>query len=213
MRPLNPDKDRYFPADESLRVLLHSPQSSEYFCDTRGGMGLAPEISCGSASHDERLLESWAHALSTTLREYRTVLAILRRVHGLGRAECHAALLKQVRPASFKVAALEKAAILNALQYSEGCAVNAAALCGIGKTTLYRKLQQYGIRKTEPAVCPCCGCRLHAEYAVLEHATLDLGAGSSRPLTTEASNRHPGARSRRSNRTVPLKFYRTLPMS
>jgi two-component system response regulator HydG len=40
---------------------------------------------------------------------------------------------------------LERAAILNALEYTKGDRMMAAHLLGIGRTTLYRKLKEYNI--------------------------------------------------------------------
>jgi transcriptional regulator with PAS, ATPase and Fis domain len=42
------------------------------------------------------------------------------------------------------LAELEKQAILNALEYTKGDRLSAANLLGIGRTTLYRKLKEYG---------------------------------------------------------------------
>jgi DNA-binding NtrC family response regulator len=44
------------------------------------------------------------------------------------------------------LAEMEKRAIANALQYTKGDRVMAANLLGIGRTTLYRKIKEYGIR-------------------------------------------------------------------
>jgi DNA-binding NtrC family response regulator len=44
------------------------------------------------------------------------------------------------------LAEMEKRAIINALQYTKGDRVMAAHLLGIGRTTLYRKLKEYGIQ-------------------------------------------------------------------
>lgn len=43
------------------------------------------------------------------------------------------------------LADLEKRAILNALEYTKGDRTIAAAMLGIGRTTLYRKLKEYGL--------------------------------------------------------------------
>ena len=43
------------------------------------------------------------------------------------------------------LAQLEKRAILNALEYTKGDRTVAAAMLGIGRTTLYRKLKEYGL--------------------------------------------------------------------
>jgi transcriptional regulator of acetoin/glycerol metabolism len=44
------------------------------------------------------------------------------------------------------LAEMEKRAIIQALQYTKGDRVMAAHLLGIGRTTLYRKLKEYGIQ-------------------------------------------------------------------
>ena len=43
------------------------------------------------------------------------------------------------------IAEMEKQAILNTIQQLNGDKLMAARLLGIGKTTLYRKLKEYGI--------------------------------------------------------------------
>lgn len=45
------------------------------------------------------------------------------------------------------LAEMEKRAIANALQYTKGDRVMAAHLLGIGRTTLYRKIKEYGIHR------------------------------------------------------------------
>jgi transcriptional regulator of acetoin/glycerol metabolism len=40
---------------------------------------------------------------------------------------------------------VEKHAILDALDYTKGDRTVAAAMLGIGRTTLYRKLKEYGL--------------------------------------------------------------------
>ncbi|HEX5483112.1 MAG TPA: sigma-54 dependent transcriptional regulator [Terriglobia bacterium] len=45
---------------------------------------------------------------------------------------------------------LERRAILNALQTAGGDRLRAAKLLGIGKTTIYRKLKEYGIEESSP---------------------------------------------------------------
>ena len=48
-------------------------------------------------------------------------------------------------PAVIPLAELERRAILNALEYTRGDRALAAQLLGIGRTTLYRKLKEYGL--------------------------------------------------------------------
>ena len=49
----------------------------------------------------------------------------------------------QVHPVE-PLADVERRAILNAVRYTKGDRTVAAALLGIGRTTLYRKLKEYG---------------------------------------------------------------------
>ena len=49
----------------------------------------------------------------------------------------------QVHPVE-PLADVERRAILNAIRYTKGDRTVAAALLGIGRTTLYRKLKEYG---------------------------------------------------------------------
>jgi DNA-binding NtrC family response regulator len=48
------------------------------------------------------------------------------------------------------IAAMEKQAILKALQQTDGDKMKAAKLLGIGKTTLYRKLKEYSVGEVKP---------------------------------------------------------------
>jgi DNA-binding NtrC family response regulator len=50
-----------------------------------------------------------------------------------------------VAPAVKTLAELEREAILRAIRILRGDKLQAAMLLGIGKTTLYRKLKEYGI--------------------------------------------------------------------
>jgi len=47
------------------------------------------------------------------------------------------------------IAEMEKQAILNTIRQLNGDKLTAAKLLGIGKTTLYRKLKEYGIEKDD----------------------------------------------------------------
>jgi two-component system response regulator HydG len=46
---------------------------------------------------------------------------------------------------------MEKQAILNTIRQLNGDKLTAAKLLGIGKTTLYRKLKEYGIERDDVA--------------------------------------------------------------
>ena len=57
---------------------------------------------------------------------------------------------QEVEPNTFlTIAEMEKQAILNTLRHLSGDKLTAARLLGIGKTTLYRKLKEYGIGDNE----------------------------------------------------------------
>jgi DNA-binding NtrC family response regulator len=49
------------------------------------------------------------------------------------------------KPAVLPLAEMEKQAILNTIKQLKGDKLMAARLLGIGKTTLYRKLKEYGV--------------------------------------------------------------------
>ena len=50
------------------------------------------------------------------------------------------------------LAELERQAILDTLRRLNGDKLTAAKLLGIGKTTLYRKLKEYGLGETAPGL-------------------------------------------------------------
>ena len=52
-------------------------------------------------------------------------------------------------PGVLTIAEMEKQAILNTIRQLNGDKLTAAKLLGIGKTTLYRKLKEYGIADIE----------------------------------------------------------------
>jgi len=54
------------------------------------------------------------------------------------------------KPSVKALADLEREAILSAIQALNGDKLQAAKLLGIGKTTLYRKLKEYGIADSPP---------------------------------------------------------------
>jgi DNA-binding protein Fis len=45
------------------------------------------------------------------------------------------------------LAEVEKRAIVEAIEYTKGDRTVAAAMLGIGRTTLYRKLKEYGLKE------------------------------------------------------------------
>jgi transcriptional regulator with PAS, ATPase and Fis domain len=65
--------------------------------------------------------------------------------------EVFAGLLASPGQGIIPLAELEKRAILNALDYTKGDRAIAAAMLGIGRTTLYRKLKEYGLQEWERA--------------------------------------------------------------
>jgi len=73
-------------------------------------------------------------------------LAARRATLAPGKAEEPGATI-HVQP----IAELERQAILEAIRLLDGDKLKAAKLLGIGKTTLYRKLKEYGISDPVPA--------------------------------------------------------------
>jgi hypothetical protein len=80
----------------------------------------------------------------------------------MGSANCHKAVSRSfVPPETLNLNNLEKAALEKALQVTGGSILAAAQLLGIGKTTAYRKVKEYGLATaTGVAFCPNCGRRL-----------------------------------------------------
>ena len=87
---------------------------------------------------------------------------LAHRAYEMGSANCHKAISRSFSlPETFNLNELEKAALEKALQVTGGSILAAAQLLGIGKTTAYRKLKEYGLATdTGPAFCPNCGRRL-----------------------------------------------------
>jgi len=64
-------------------------------------------------------------------------------------------------PATLNLNDLEKAALEKALQLTGGSIPAAARVLGVGKTTAYRKVKQYGLATgIGVTFCPNCGRRL-----------------------------------------------------
>jgi len=80
----------------------------------------------------------------------------------MGSANCHKAISRSLAlPETLNLNDLEKAALEKALQVTGGSIPATAELLGIGKTTAYRKVNQYGLATgTSAAFCPNCGRRL-----------------------------------------------------
>ncbi len=71
------------------------------------------------------------------------------RMHQRAAQEEQVVAMAAARPSGLRtIAELEKQAILDAIAYLKGDKLKAAKLLGIGKTTLYRKLKEYGISET-----------------------------------------------------------------
>jgi DNA-binding NtrC family response regulator len=81
--------------------------------------------------------------MPTQLQEYR--------MHSQAAAELSAEQPSTLDASILTIAEMEKQAILNTLRQLKGDKMMAAKLLGIGKTTLYRKLKEYGI-SDEPEV-------------------------------------------------------------
>ena len=79
------------------------------------------------------------HDLPTQLQEFRTRSHPTRGLRSAGEASVDTRILT--------IAEIEKQAILNTLHRLDGDKVTAARLLGIGRTTLYRKLNEYRIQK------------------------------------------------------------------
>jgi two-component system response regulator HydG len=67
------------------------------------------------------------------------------RMHWQAAAETSPEESVKVDASILTIAEMEKQAILNTLRQLNGDKLTAARLLGIGKTTLYRKLKEYGI--------------------------------------------------------------------
>jgi len=87
---------------------------------------------------------------------------LAHRAYEMGSANCHKAVSHSfVMPETLNLIDLEKAALEKALQVSGGSILAAAQLLGIGKTTAYRKVKEYGLATgVGVAFCPNCGRRL-----------------------------------------------------
>jgi hypothetical protein len=80
----------------------------------------------------------------------------------MGSASCHKAVSSSFALAeTLNLNELEKCALEKALQVTGGSILAAAQLLGIGKTTAYRKVKEYGLATGNgPSFCPNCGRRL-----------------------------------------------------
>jgi hypothetical protein len=80
----------------------------------------------------------------------------------MGSANCHKAVSYSFTlPETLNVNDLEKAAIEKALQVTGGSILAASQLLGIGKTTAYRKVKEFGlVIGIGAGSCPNCSRRL-----------------------------------------------------
>src|SRR3974390_2354253 len=87
---------------------------------------------------------------------------LAHRAYEMGSANCHQAISRSLAlPETFNLNDLEKAALEKALKVTGGSIPAAAQLLGIGKTTAYRKMKQYGLATgVGAAFCSNCGRRL-----------------------------------------------------
>ena len=87
---------------------------------------------------------------------------LAHRAYEMGSANCHKAISRSLAlPETLNLSDLEKAALEKALQITGGSIPTAARLLGIGKTSAYRKVKQYGLATgIGAAFCPNCGRRL-----------------------------------------------------
>ncbi|WP_263418967.1 sigma-54-dependent transcriptional regulator [Terriglobus albidus] len=83
--------------------------------------------------------------LPTQLQEFRAQTARGGSVIAAAPPAEHVTVANHQSPGIVSIAELEKQAILNTIQQLNGDKLMAARLLGIGKTTLYRKLKEYGI--------------------------------------------------------------------
>lgn len=97
------------------------------------------------------------------MRGHLDIPRLAERAYQLGNKACHAATGEAMRellgdmPLTF--ADYEKLAVQRALVMTKGDRIAAAKMLGIGKTTLYRKVREYGLDGDH--VCPNCGTKVH----------------------------------------------------
>ena len=98
---------------------------------------------------------------------------LAHRAYEMGSANCHKAVCRSIAlPETLNLSDLEKAALEKALQVTGGSILAAAQLLGIGKTTAYRKVKEYGLTNgTGASFCPNCGRRLPRHSPITGEAT------------------------------------------
>ena len=113
---------------------------------------------------------------------------LAHRAYEMGSANCHKAVSRSLAlPETLNLNDLEKAALEKALQVTGGSILAAAQLLGIGKTTAYRKVKEYGLATGNGlAFCPNCGRRLPRHNVSNDDQTLPSLAVSSAPVLSPA---------------------------
>jgi len=106
----------------------------------------------------------------------------------MGSANSHKAVCRSLAlPETLNLSDLEKAALEKALQVTGGSILAAAQLLGIGKTTVYRKVKEYGLATGNGlAFCPTCGRRLPRHNVTSDEQALPSLAVSSVPVLSPA---------------------------
>jgi len=114
---------------------------------------------------------------------------LAHRAYEMGSANCHKAVSHSLAlPETLNLNDLERAALEKALQVTGGSILAAAQLLGIGKTTAYRKVKEYGLTiGTGASFCPNCGRRLSRHNVSNDEQALPSLAVSSAPLLSPAS--------------------------
>ncbi|MGB8886424.1 MAG: helix-turn-helix domain-containing protein [Candidatus Korobacteraceae bacterium] len=105
------------------------------------------------------------------------------RAYEMGSANCHKAVSHSFSPETLNLNDLEKAALEKALQVTGGSILAAAQLLGIGKTTAYRKVKEYGLATgTGAAFCPNCGRRLPRHSPTIAERVSPPSTATSAPV-------------------------------
>jgi len=113
---------------------------------------------------------------------------LAHRAYEMGSANCHKAVSHSLAvPETLNLSDLERAALEKALQVTGGSILAAAQLLGIGKTTAYRKVKEYGLTTgTGASFCPNCGRRLSRHNVTNDEQASPSLAVSSAPVLPPA---------------------------
>jgi DNA-binding NtrC family response regulator len=96
-----------------------------------------------------------------TKADHVSLYAAISKAYRLGNESCHKAMAADQcsqRPKS--LSEVEREAIEHAYNVYDGDVTKTASVLGIGRTTTYRKLREYGIVAPSYERCPNCGCNL-----------------------------------------------------